>query len=188
METPIGFYCIRLIREDGTRGWLIDSPEGIKLAVGGVHSDITQFATEQDALKFIRDRKLERKGIKAYVRTNQELLETITKIGERGASVVTKPIYHLENEKGEKLFYDSKMDAYYFKEMGDIGCGVWETEELARLFVKEYKFQESMIFLVKRFKAEREKKLIQVYGSKKNPDGTMSEPEHIDIQEGTEWK
>ena len=28
-----------------------------------------------------------------------------------------------------------------------------------------------------------EKKLIQVYGSKKNEDGVLSEPEHIEINE-----
>ena len=79
-----GFYCIKLISKDGKRGWLIDRPDGIQIYTGGVTSDITQFETEQDAYKFIRERKLERKGVKAYVRTNQELLDESTKEGVAG--------------------------------------------------------------------------------------------------------
>lgn len=183
------FYCIKLIRNsDGVRGWLIARPSGIEIAVGGVTSDITQFATEQEALKFIKDNKIERGGAKAYVRTNQELMEESIASGEKGISTVSKdkPIYHLENQKGEKLFYDSKMEAYYFKQMGDLGFPIWNDEESMRIFVKEYKFEQPMIFMVKHTgkSGEYEKTPIQAYGKKKNPDGTMGELEHIELKAG----
>lgn len=181
------FYCIKLIRNDGTRGWLINSPNGIEIAIGGVTTGITQFETEQDALKFIRDQKIERKGIKAFVRTNQELIQESIDSGIEGISAVPadKPIYHLENHKGEKLFYDSKMDAYYFKEMGNVGSCAFDNEAQARLFVKECKFEQPMILMVKHLGKDKfEKTPIQAYGRKENPDGTMGELEYIDFEGG----
>ena len=179
------FYCIRLINKDGTRGWLIDRPSGIEICIGGVMSDITQFDTEQDALKFIRERKVERGGAKAYVRTRQELMDESIKEGSPGISTADKPVYHLENHKGEKLFYDSKMEAYYFKAMGEFGYPCWQSEEQVRALVKGAEFEASAIFVVKHWgKGQREKTLIQVYGAKTNPDGTMGEPEHIEIKPG----
>jgi len=183
----VEFYCIKLIQKDGIRGWLIDSPRGIEISVGGATTDITQFETEQDALKFIRERKVERGGVKAYVRTNQELIQEYADSGVKGMSAVPKDkaIYYLENHKGEKLFWDSKMEVYYFKNMGDVGYCAFDEEEQARVFVKEYKFQQSMIFMVKHFSKDNFEKIpIQVYGSKKNPDGTMGEPEHIELKAG----
>lgn len=179
------FYYIKLIRSDGTRGWLIDRPTGIEVCVGGVTSDITQFETEQDAYKFIRERKLERGGVKAYVRTNQELLDESIKSGVAGVSAVPldKPTYHLENQKGEKCFYDSAKEVYFFKQIGSFGFPVWYDEESIRRFAKEMKFQQPTIFMVKHLgKDKEEKTLIQVYGAKKNADGTMGEPEQIDIE------
>jgi hypothetical protein len=182
------FYCIKLIRSsDGTRGWLIDRPTGIEIAVGGITSDITQFETEQDALKFIREKKVERGGCKAYVRTNQELMDEAIASGEKGISSLpkNKPIYHLENHLGEKLFYDSKMEAYYFKKV-DMGYPVWDNEEEVRASVKKAGFEQPMIFMVKHIgkAGEYEKTPIQAYGRKKKPDGTMGELEYIELKSG----
>jgi hypothetical protein len=179
------FYCIKLIRSsDGVRGWLVDRPTGIEIAVGGVISDITQFETEQDALKFIRDKKIEKGGIKAYVRTNQELMDESIASGEKGISSMPKdkPLYYLENHLGEKLFYDSKMEAYYFKKV-DMSYPVWDNEEEIRASVKKAKFEQPMIFMVKSFGRDKTEKIpIQAYGRKKNPDGTMGELEHVDLK------
>jgi len=185
METQVEFYCIKLINRDGTRGWLFDSPDGIKVITDGVNSDITQFENIADANNFIRYQKLERKGVKAFVRTSQELIEEGQKLGIAGISTRDKPTFHLENQKGEKCFYDSTRDAYCFKPMGESGYPFWESEEDTRAFVKEMDFEQSMIFLVKTDKGNQDKTLIQVYGCAKKEDGTMSEhPEYINIQEG----
>lgn len=184
MDTPASFYCIRLINKDGTRGWIFDSKNGIKVMTDGVHSDITQFETEEDARQFIRDKKIERNGVKAYIRTNQELLDTVRKVGEQGISAMDKPTYHLENQKGYKCFYDSKIEGYFFKEMGEFGFPVWQDEESLIKFVRVAEFQEGMIFIIKHDKEKKERKLIQVYGRKQEEEG---EPKHIQI-EGDEWK
>lgn len=183
------FYCIKLINSNGERGWLFDSPEGIKIITGGLHSNITQFTTEKDALSFIRDRKIERGGIKAYVRTNQEIIEEVQIVENKGISVMDRPMYHLENDKGEKCFYDSTQEVYFFKQMGDFGYPVWDSEEKVRTFAREMKFEQSLMFMVKHYdKSKKEKTLIQVYGCRKKEDGTMSEPEYIDIKEGDNYK
>ena len=184
METKNIFYCIKLFNGDGTRGWLIDSPDGIKIATGGVVSDITQFETYAEANNFIRERKLERQGVKAYVRTNQELIEEERKDGGSGISTADKPVYHLENQKDEKCFYDSKIEGYFFKQMGEFGFPVWDDEEKLIEFVRVAEFQEGMIFLIKHDKGKKERKLIQAYGKKQGEEG---EPKHMPI-EGDEWK
>lgn len=184
METKNTFYCIKLINSSGERGWLWDSPDGIKIIKGGLHSDITQFETEKDALNFIRERKLERSGIKAYVRTNQEIIEESQKVETKGISMMDKPMFHLENQKGEKCFYDSKREVYFFKQIGEFGCPVWDDEKKLIEFVRTSEFQEGMIFLIKHDKGKKQRKLIQAYGKKK---GEEVEPEHIQI-DGDEWK
>lgn len=183
METQNTFYCIKLINSNGERGWLWDSPEGIKI-IKGFHSDITQFETEKDTLNFIRYKKLERKGVKAYVRTNQDIVEEIQRIESKGASMVDKPLFHLENQKGWKCFFDSKIDGYFFKEMGDFGMPIWYDEESITKFVQASEFQEGMIFLIKKDKGKKQRKLIQAYGKLQ---GEKGEPKHIPI-EGDEWK
>lgn len=185
------FYCIKLINNStGARGWLIDRPNGIEICVGAVTSDITQFDTQEDALNFIRERKIERGGIKAYVRTSSELLDESIESGDKGVRAIPTevPIYYLENHKGEKCFYDSKMEAYYFKKI-DAGYPCWNNEEHLRLFVKEARFEQPMIYMVKQSGKDKKEKIpIQAYGCRKNPDGTMGEPEQIEIKAGDEIK
>lgn len=188
MEKINVFYCIKLIRSNGERGWLIDGPEGIRIALE-VHSDITQFETEKQATEFIKEKRLERNGIKAYVRTNQELIAEEQKLGTEYISAIEEPVYYCENHKGEKLFYDSKEEVYFFKEMGEFGHPIWNSEEAMRTFISEMKFQQLAIIMVKMTgKNQKEKKLIQVYGMQKNADGIMGEGKHIDIPDGEEHK
>lgn len=182
MKTENIFYCVKLINSNGERGWLWDSPDGIKI-IKGLHSDITQFETEKDALNFIRERKLERKGIKAYVRTSQEIIDESEIVETKGISTTDKPLFHLENQKGWKCFYDSKIDGYFFKEMGEFGHPIWYDEESITKFVKACEFQEGMIFIIKKEKNKKQRKLIQAYGKLQGEEG---EPKHIQIE--GEWK
>lgn len=184
MEEKNTFYCIKLINADGTRGWLIDSPDGIKISIGGIHPDITQFDTEKDALNFIRERKLERKGVRAYVRTNQEIIEEVQKVENAGVSAASKPVLHLENQDGKKCFYDSKREVYFFKSMGDVGFPAWNDEEELIKFVRAAEFEEGMIFMVKHENGRKQRKLVQAYGKIQGEEG---EPKHIPI-DGDDWK
>lgn len=96
----------------------------------------------------------------------------------------SKPIYHLENHKGEKLYYESSNETYFFK-MVDVGYPAFHTEKQCREFVEHYKFEQPQIFMVKHSGKDvpEEKTLIQVYGTQKKEDGTMSEPKHYEINE-----
>ncbi len=76
------FYVIKLINRDNERGYLIDTPKGIIISKGGITADITQFPTFQDAQQFIRDRKVERRGVKAYIRDNYDLMKDEAGKGE----------------------------------------------------------------------------------------------------------
>lgn len=173
MEAENTFYCIKLINSNGERGWLWDSPDGIKI-IKGLHSDITQFETEKDALAFIRERKLERKGVKAYVRTNQEIIEDSKKVETVGISSIDKPLFYLENQNGKKCFYDSKIDGYFFKQMGDSGFPIWYDEESITKFVRVAEFEEGMIFIIKKEGNKKQRKLIQAYGIKEGDEGIQS--------------
>ncbi len=184
METKDIFYCIKLINADGNRGWLFDSKEGIKIITGGFHTDITQFETDKAALDFIREKKLERRGVKAYVRTNQDIIKEAQIIENKAISPMVKPMFHLENKSNKKCFYDSKQEVYFFKEMGEFGYPVWDDEKKLIEFVRKCEFQEGMIFLIKNDKGTKTRKLIQVYGRKQGENG---EPKHIQV-EGEGWK
>lgn len=80
------FYVIKLINHNGERGYLIDSPDGIKIVTGGVHTDITQFETEKAASCFIREKKIERRGVKAYIRSNTDMINDAQIVENHGIS------------------------------------------------------------------------------------------------------
>ncbi len=130
------FYVIKLINNNtGVRGYVIDTPEGIMISTNGIVSDITQFKTYQDAQAFMRERKLERGGIKAYIRDNGDLMKEMGEI--KGISTMQTDMFYLENLAGEKCFYDAKEEAYYFDKQ-DVGYCVWRTED------EMYAFKEQM--------------------------------------------
>jgi len=190
LNLPAEFYCIKIIKPDGTRGWVIDRPDGISFVMGGANTDITMFETESAANKFIRERKIERQGVKAYVRTNQEMIQDAKKVETPGISPATSlsnATYHLENHKGEKCYYDSKEEVYFFKDV-NAGFPCWFDEPSIRRFVKDMKFEQALIFAIKHENGKTEKKLIQTYGCRKNEDGTFADPEYIEVEEGTDYK
>lgn len=142
------FYCIKLInKHTGSRGYVIDSPKGIQVAEKFV-SDCVRFPTYQEAQKFMRDNKLERGGITAYIRDNQDVM----KEGEASGLVKVEsdqPIYFIENEIGQKLFYDTKEDGYYFSDE-DIGYCCWYDIPTADKFVEAYKKSyPSLVMIIK---------------------------------------
>lgn len=159
------FYVIKLINQNGERGYLIDSPDGIKIVNGGVHTDITQFETEKDASSFIRERKIERGGVKAYVRSNADMIKDAQIVETQGISRFEQTLYCIENQDGWKLFYDSKIEGYYFKNV-EAGFPVWKSEEEIMKFCSAADLQQRMVFCVEmNVKAsDRCKKLVQVYG------------------------
>lgn len=174
------FYVIKVINKDNTRGYVMDTPKGIIIIKNGIDAGVTMFQTYQDAQQFIRDRKIERKGVRAYIRDNDDLMK------DEKVNFVTadKPIYSIENHKGERLVYESARNVYFFKKCGEVGFCIWYEEDEVRKFVDHYKFQQAQIYMIKQLKSEiQSKTLIQLYGSKKREDGTLEEPEHININE-----
>ena len=133
------FYVIKIINRGGQRGYLVDSPKGIMIA-DGITGEITQFKTSEEAQKFIRDRKIERGGIKAYIRDNDDLMK------EEAKSLTTLSVdaFYIENEDGEKVFFDGKHQGYYF-DKSDVGYCLWKTEEDAKTVIVHFKFTDSSV-------------------------------------------
>ena len=137
------FYVIKLISKSGERGYLIDSEKGI-LVANQLVCDITQFKTYQDAQTFLRERKIERGGVKAYIRDNEDMMKDND---IKGGTVLEKDVYYLENELGHKCFYDSKHKGYYF-DSPDVGYCCWETEKQMQDFIDAMKFEEKVIIKI----------------------------------------
>jgi hypothetical protein len=135
------FYVIKVINNrTGERGYVIDSKEGIMIA-DGFHINTTQFETEKEARQFIKDRKLERGGFTAHIRSNQDVMKE-----EKGGNLkpAEKDVFYIENELGEKLFYDSKEEGYFYK-MGDAGYPCWFSEVDIKRFIEAYKLDDAII-------------------------------------------
>jgi hypothetical protein len=136
------FYVIKLINtRNGERGYVIHGTSGIILSINGVHPDVTQFESEIDARIFIKNNRLERNGMTAHIRSNQDLINE-----EKGNNLKTPDcdLFYIENNFGEKLFFDSKMDGYLFKYC-DIGYPVWKTKDDAQNFINSYNLQNVSI-------------------------------------------
>ncbi len=137
------FYVIKLINtRNGNRGYVIDTKDGIELSVGNLDMNITQFETEKQAEKFIRERKLQRGGMTAHIRSNQELLED--EKGNPNLRPADGDIFFIENADGEKLFYDSKDKGYFYKK-GEAGYPCWYTMEQITSFIEAYKLDDAII-------------------------------------------
>ena len=183
-KKEIAFYCIKLINVNGVRGWLYDSKDGIQIITGGMHANITQFSTQKEAERFIRDRKLERQGTKAYVRTNQDIIDEAAIIETKGVFKIKEPLFSLQNQLGHKLFYDSKKEEYFFKPDVVFGYPAWKNEADATQFVQALEFKEGAIFVVKHQGHEPDqKKLIQVYGILKGKEEQGPQTINVDNQE-----
>ncbi len=134
------FYCIKLIGSNGNRGYVMDTPKGINLIVDGLIADITQFKTYQDAQQFIRDRKLERGGTKAYIRDNHDLIKEFNK----DLVKMDKDVFYIEDVLGYKLCFDSAKDAY-FLDKRETGFCVWEAEEQCTQFINAYELTDVFV-------------------------------------------
>ena len=126
------FYVIYLVFSSGEKGFLIDGKEGI-LVSHSLDANIKQFISTYEAKKFIVDNQLERKGTKAYVRSNEDLVDENTK----GVIAFNESFFYIESEVGEKLYFDTKQDRYYFG-FGDVGFCCWKNESDAKLFVNTH--------------------------------------------------
>ncbi len=134
------FYVIKLIKKDGQRGYVIDSKEGIMICTDKVSMDITQFDDIKSARTFIKDKKLERNGTRAHIRTNEDLMKDELL---HGVAPVKTDLYYFENEKKEKMFFDKKQEGYYFDKK-DVGYCVWPNKGDAEKFHAAYKFPDTI--------------------------------------------
>lgn len=131
-------YVIELINRKGEGGYIIQRPDGISLATGGLTADVSQFKTYEKAEKFVRKMKslLRKKKMKVFIRSMEYLMENNVK----GIHSPDKDVYYLENEQGHKLCYDPKQEGYYFDDV-EAGYPCWETEEQMKEFVKQAGFK-----------------------------------------------
>ena len=123
-----GFYVVYVIAQGGDKGYVCMNPEGIKIVVGGVTNAITQFTTFKEAKEFIREHKLEKNGLRAYIRTNQDLIDM------HSSDFVTyaDALYYLETEDGHKMFYDTGSKQYFFRKQ-DIGFVCYKESDMEGL-------------------------------------------------------
>lgn len=133
------FYVIKIVPKEGESGFIIDSPEGIKVSIGSLAGEVIQFSSVYEAKKFIFDNQLERKGAKAYVRSNEELIDE--KVS--GAKVLKGSVFYLQNEDGENLYYDTKKAGYYFDKK-DVGQCCWNSKRDLELFIEQVDFDISV--------------------------------------------
>ncbi len=129
-----GFYVIKIINKRGERGYLIDSPDGYKIALEAVTGDVANFGTFEEAATFIRKNRLENNGCKAYVLSNEDLLN------EKPTGIVNaeqlgkkkEELYFLETDKGMRLCYYARTQDYYFKKC-DVGFVIYQESQLPAL-------------------------------------------------------
>lgn len=150
------FYYIKLINtRSGERGFVQEDNKG-EIIIADQFTQITkQFPTYQDAQKYIRENKLERKGMTAHIRDNDDLIREAG-LPNSGMNNIKradsyKEVYVLVNEIGQRCFFDSK-EGYYFKD-GEIGAVAFFSMEQVDEFFTKVKFP----FEVKPLKLENKK-------------------------------
>ena len=118
------FYLIKVInRNKNIEGFIFDSAEGIKVVVGGITAQLTQFETAEAANEFIRKNKLNGGGMKAIVLSNKDVIKQQHK-GLVAADII---LFYITNGNGERFFHDSKTNDYYFANK-DVGFCCWNSK------------------------------------------------------------
>ncbi len=128
------FYVIKMINKRGERGYLVDTPDGIKVSLEAFTSDVAQFGTFEEAKQFIRKRKLENNGCRAWVVSNEDVMN------EKPTGIVDEDtlrkregeVYFLETSDGMKYCYDTRKEQYYFRKC-DVGFCIFYEKDLPDL-------------------------------------------------------
>lgn len=135
------FYVIRMISPSGERGYLFDSKDGIKI-ITEMRADVTQFQTFDEATAFIREHKLERRGVRAYAIDSNALLDD--KLFMQGTD--GQEVYFIENDAGQKVFFNAKEGVHFFRK-ADVGFCCWKDDDNLRNMVKELEDQNFTVFV-----------------------------------------
>ncbi len=127
MQTNEVFYSIKLINNNtGKRGFVMDSKDGIMISENVFHANCKQFKTYQDAQQFMRQNKLEKNGVIAYIIDNNDIMKQGNANGftrlEKGQELWT-----IISNEGLHIFYDSKEEGYFF-DTPQVGFCIWENE------------------------------------------------------------
>lgn len=151
------FYYIKLINtRSGERGFVTENNKGEVLLSDEFNQVTKQFPTYQEAQKYIREHKLERKGMTAHIRDNDDLMReaNMPNSGITNMKRVDehKEVYVLVNEIGQRCFFDSQK-GYYFKD-GEVGSVCFFSMQQVDEFFTKVKFD----FEVKPLKLENKKK------------------------------
>lgn len=150
------FYYIKLINtRSGERGFVTENNKGEVLLSDQFNQVTKQFPTYQEAQKYIREHKLERKGMTAHIRDNDDLMReaNMPNSGITNMKRVDqyKDVYVLVNDKGQRCFFDSQK-GYYFKD-GEVGSVCFFSMQEVDEFFTKVKFD----FEVKPLKLENKK-------------------------------
>ncbi len=116
------FYCILAINKNtGKRGYVIETPMGIAVSDDFVAA-CKNFATYQEAQEFISSKKIERRGITAYIRDNNDIIK------ENKDKLIKAPkdVYFITKGDGEYIHYSA--NEYYFRK-GKVGACCWYNYE-----------------------------------------------------------
>lgn len=154
MSTEI-FYFLRLINtKNGERGYVCIQNGQIMIADQYVQS-VKTFQTYQEAQKFIRENKLEKKGISVFILDNNDLIKEASNplSGIKNIKPAEGDVYVLVNPVNQMCFYDTEKSEYYFKD-GEIGAVCFFSMEQVDEFFTKVKFA----FEVKPLKLENKKK------------------------------
>jgi|CXWL01.1.fsa_nt_gi hypothetical protein len=140
MEQEI-FFVIELTNKDRSRGFVVEYPDGIHISEQPI-ADMARFDSYYSAGEFIKKHHLERKGVKASILSNQQLMSSMKDY--KTISKAPMVYYIVINGLGHRVFFDTAQDGYYFKD-GEIGSCVFQDEDSAINFIKQMAFPPDVI-------------------------------------------
>lgn len=148
------FYYIKLINtRNGKRGF-VGEKNGEVVISDQFFQATKMFPSYQDAQKYMREKKLERRGMTAHIRDNNDLIKEaqMPNSGISNMKPASGDVFVVVNSVGQRCFYDPE-EGYYFKD-GEVGsCAFFSQKEVDDFIVKL-----NFPFEVKPLKLENKKK------------------------------
>jgi len=134
METIENFYYLKVINtRNGERGYVFEKDGKVLIADVFKYDVVKIFKSYYDAQQYMREKKIERGGVTAHIRDMEDLKK------EGLISSTKDALFTVVSDKGEKIFFDSLKQEYYFDNK-PVGYCIWKAEKDVENFIKSFEF------------------------------------------------
>lgn len=142
MDNKTLFYIIEIRNKQNQKGFILTDytkKNPYVISLDKPTGDIMQFTHYSEAQNFLREHKIEKNGVRAYIKDNQDMIK------ENMGDPITKEMFFIENVHGERIAPAPNGQVGYVFQNIAVGFCVWPTEVEADEFMDYYNIKNAKV-------------------------------------------